>query len=265
MLELSGRFSRSRREALRGCMSQGVISACEELGERQRRMIRALKGLEGGADCVPFAPVRVSKDGAGLIGSMTPIDRALACDEQVVDALTRWRRRFGRFFLTQFEPTNERTRSWLERVVLPDDSRILFLIKDDAGELVGHLGVCNVTRESAELDNYMRGRRGGDPKLMLFAGLSLIGWVYGVLGIERMTARVLANNHRTLALYDETGCFERGPVTPHPQTPNGQNGSRLHDADVADNTHAIVRMTLDTRRFLSLYPWMVEPSNPPTR
>jgi RimJ/RimL family protein N-acetyltransferase len=244
-------------------MAEGVCTGFEGLTERQRKVIRALKGLDAPADSAPTprAPIPISKDGVGRIGSLAPLDRSLAGDEEVVEAITRWRRRFGRFFFTQFEATEERTRSWLERVVLPDDARILFLIKDDSGAPVGHLGVCHITRASAELDNYIRGRRGGDPKLMLFAGLSLIGWAYAALGVRHVTARVYADNHRTLALYDETGCFERGPVAPRPTTPNGSNDARPHETHTtrdADNAPGIVKMTLDTRRFLSLYPWMTD-------
>ena len=251
-------------------MREGVSTGFEGLTEQQRKIVRALKGLDGPADSArkPHAPIPVSKDGVGRIGSLTPLDRALARDEEVVDAITRWRRRFGRFFFTQFEATNERTRAWLERVVLPDDARILFLIRDDSGAPVGHLGVCRITGASAELDNYIRGRRGGDPKLMLFAGLSLIGWVYAALGVGRVTARVYADNHRTLALYDETGCFERGPVTIRPDSPNGSNGARpheTHDTRSADHAHGIIKMTLDTRRFLSLYPWMTDFAEPSSR
>ena len=95
------------------------------------------------------------------IAYMTPITRTRPASDEVVEALTRWRNRARRFFLTQFEATVERTRGWLESVVLTADDRLFFLLYTDSGKLVGHYGFIHMDERSAEVDNLMRGESGG--------------------------------------------------------------------------------------------------------
>lgn len=221
---------------------------------RQRRIVRALKGLEPEGLSLISNPSIPIIDGEGSrIGSLQPLDRRLADDEEIIASLTRWRRRAGRFFFTRFEPSDERTRGWLDRVVLADDTRILFLVTDAEGRPVGNLGACNVTEDGAELDNYIRGERGGDPRLMLLSGLSLAGWLYAALNVEKIHSRVLADNSRVLALYEATGCFQRGEIEELVPEMDGSGDTGDH---APREWLRFVRMTLDVQEFLSRYPWM---------
>lgn len=235
------------------------------MNELNRGVIRTLKGLETGGSATGFdtgIPVITAHD--VKIGSLKPINRQLAGDAEIISSLTNWRQRFKRFFFTQFEATDERTRSWLNDVVIKDDTRILFLIMNAENRPTGHVGACNITGDSAELDNFIRGERGGDPKLMLLSGLSLIGWLYGALNIRQISARVIANNVRTLSVYREAGCFERSEPQEFVKDKGG-NG-RDDDGDDRPGDHApheaagYVKMTLDMQKFLSAYPWMVRPA-----
>jgi hypothetical protein len=231
------------------------------INEYQRKVIRILKGLETndlGTDFLTEIPV--INDENARIGLLKPLDRRLVNDDEIVNSLTAWRRRFKRFFFTQFEATDERTRSWLHSVVLQDDTRILFLIVDATGKLVGNLGACSITSDSAELDNFIRGERGGDPQLMLLSGLSLIGWLYGILNIEKISGRVLASNFRTLSVYEAAGCFEwsRHPaIAGEMSVEDNGNDPAMGDAQAPQAERDFVRMTLDVQKFLSKYPWLV--------
>ena len=102
----------------------------------------------------------------------------------------------------------------------------------------------------AGVSDFIRGERGGDPRIMLLSGLSLIGWLYRVLNIRKIQARVLANNYRTLSLYKAAGCFEQSRL---PESATGCN-DQSPPGDVK-----IVVMTLDMQKFLSRYPWMCNP------
>lgn len=193
------------------------------------------------------------------MGLLKPLANQLANDEEIVNSLAAWRRRFNRFFFTQFEVTSERTKGWLNDVVIKDDTRILFLITDATNRLNGHVGACNISGDRAELDNFIRGERGGDPKLMVLSGLRLIGWLYGVLHIRKISARVFANNIKTLSVYEETRCFERS-VLPESvtgcQTANESVGGADCDDQSRPEEARIVTMILDMQKFLSRYPWM---------
>ncbi|MDT7540751.1 MAG: hypothetical protein QOE33_655 [Acidobacteriota bacterium] len=225
--------------------------AMSAINEYQRKVIRTLKGLETKDDQLDFdTEIPVVNDQNVKIGLLRPIDCRLANDTEIINSLTAWRRRFERFFFTQFEVSDERTKSWLNNVVIKDDTRILFLVLDATGKGTGNLGACSITSDSAELDNFIRGERGGDPKLMLLSGLSLIGWIYRVLNIRKISARVLANNLRTLSVYEAADCFEwsRRPGL-----------VKESNSDESVEESGFISMTLDVQKFLSGYPWMVRP------
>ena len=240
------------------------MSDKSEMNDGQSKIIRTLKGLETndfGDRFIAEIPVINARN--VKVGRLKPIGTHLANDEEIVNSLADWRRRFKRFFFTQFEVTGERTKRWLNEVVVKDDTRILFLIVDATNRLTGHVGACSIREDSAELDNFIRGTRGGDPKLMLLSGLSLIGWLHGVLKIEKIHARVLADNFRTLSVYEAAGCFKRSAL------PEFLTGGQTADENAGGLTTAasddqarleegaeFVRMTLDMEKFLSRYPWM---------
>lgn len=233
-----------------------------EMNEHQRRIIRTLKGLETNGFRTRFdTEIPVINDSNVRVGLLKPLDYHLANNEEIVHSLADWRRRFSRFFFTQFEVTSERTKTWLNDVVIKDDTRMLFFITDATNKLTGHVGARNINGESAELDNFIRGERGGDPKLMLLSGLSLIGWMYGALNIRKINARVLANNLRTLTVYEATGCFElSGPFQFFKEISANQSVSGLpacYDRTPPEGDKFVV-MTLDMQKFLSRYPWMIK-------
>ena len=60
-------------------------------------------------------------------------------------------------FLTVFAPTPEKTRNYLNDFSLPDPARMLFLVADCDNRYVGHIGLCNIAADGAEIDNVMRG------------------------------------------------------------------------------------------------------------
>lgn len=222
-----------------------------EITEHQRKIIRTLKGLDAngtGADL--DVELSVLNDAASKVGSLRPLSRRLANDEEIVNKLAAWRRRFSRFFFTQFEVSGERTRSWLNDAIVKDDTRILFLISDATNKLIGHIGARGIGEDSAEFDNFMRGERGGDPRVMLLSAVRLIGWMYAALHVRNFYGRVLADNHRTLAVYEAIGCFEQSSPRELLTAP---------DERPAAGSHKYITMTLDTRKFLNRYPWTCDP------
>lgn len=139
------------------------------------------------------------------IGSLKPIDSRIASDHVIIDKLTKWRKMFKKFFLTQFTPTPERTKSWLQTVVLPSDNRVLFLVCTDKDEIVGNFGVCDLSENRAELDNLIRGEKGGHPQLIYFAELAILRWLFRELGVKALTLHVFSNNYKTISLHESVG------------------------------------------------------------
>ena len=148
-------------------------------------------------------PIR-DEAGEGL-GTLICVDRALARDPAVIADITAWRRRFKRYFRTQFEPTCERTASWFEKVVFPHDDRLLFLISLPSGEVVGNIGVCEVAGARGSIDNLIRGRKGGHPKLVLYAEIAVLAWMFGPLGLREANGHVLSDNARSMKFHLDLG------------------------------------------------------------
>lgn len=149
------------------------------------------------------------------IGSLNPIDYRLASDQGVIVKLTKWRKMFKNFFLTQFTPTPEKTKSWLETVILPSDNRVLFLVCTCKDEIIGSFGVCDLSNNRAELDNLIRGEMGGHPQLIYFAELAMLRWLFRELGVSIVTLHVFSNNYKAISLHERVGFHT---IASHPLT-----------------------------------------------
>ncbi|MBF0308690.1 MAG: GNAT family N-acetyltransferase [Magnetococcales bacterium] len=166
------------------------------------RKVRAIKQVDGG-QC--DFDILVRRSDGKVIGRLSPLRPATLGEGDLIAKLTAWRSRWMHCFLTQFAATPSRTAKWLERVVLPSDERVLFLIHTEAGVPVGHIGVCGLSPERAELDNLVRGEVGGDIQLIYYAAQALLRWICGELKILTINLHVLSSNSRAIILYERLG------------------------------------------------------------
>ena len=156
------------------------------------------------SEAVRFAlPIRDKQD--EVIGGLVPVGSWILDDPETIAAIADWRGRAMRMFLTQFESTIERTTQYLKNLAIEQTSRIFFMLQDTGGSLVGHVGLANVTQTHAELDNLMRGKRGGPPDLMRFAEYEILKWGFGVLGIESFHLRILSYNFLAMNIHESLG------------------------------------------------------------
>ncbi|MDQ6884300.1 MAG: GNAT family N-acetyltransferase [Candidatus Dormibacteraeota bacterium] len=121
--------------------------------------------------------------------------------ERDVELITAWRNQHRGSFLTDFEATPARTRSWLTDVAGPDLSRILFMLEPERGTPFGHVGLCAIdpARRYGELDNIVRGD-GGPKGAMRLATDALLHWSRETLLLRHLAVRVMADNP-ALAFY----------------------------------------------------------------
>lgn len=146
------------------------------------------------------------KNNEGIqLGTLVCVDRGLVSEIEIVSDLTAWRKKYMRYFLTQFEATFNRTKSWLENIVIPSNDRLLFVICTSSDEVVGNFGVCNMSNLTGELDNLIRGRKGGDPRLIYYSEIALLSWMFGFLGYEKSSLHVFSNNIPTINLHKSVG------------------------------------------------------------
>ena len=145
-----------------------------------------------------------------VIGSLVLVQKRDANNTIILDALTRWRKKYMKYFLTQFNASTNRTKSWLENIVIPSSDRLLFLILNEDNNLIGNFGIADILFDRCELDNLIRGEKGGHPKLIYFSELSLLKWLFLEKKVKRVNLHVFANNLPTIKLHKSVGFVEIG-------------------------------------------------------
>ena len=130
-------------------------------------------------------------------------------DPDEVRCLTQWRNRYVDHFLTEFTATQARTANWLTGHVARDDTRLLFLLRDEKGAVSAYLGIAfiNWQEKKAEADAVVKGVE--LPKGTMRAALqALLRWAGESLGIRHFGVRVLEDNP-AVEFYHRCGFVEQ--------------------------------------------------------
>ena len=139
------------------------------------------------------------------IGVMRPVTAWHLDQTNIMERLTEWRNANMNKFLTQFEGSPERTKAWVQNVLLKSRGQMLFLVYDQNDLLVGHFGFKNLTSQSVLLDNAIRGERGGHPKLFVFAGKALVQWLWRETSVQQIDGYVMADNASSIMMNRQIG------------------------------------------------------------
>lgn len=190
------------------------------------------------------------------IGALVCVDRGLATDVEIVSDLTAWRQRYMRYFLTQFEATVPRTRAWLEDIIIPSSDRILFVIFLTSGEAIGNFGICNMTASSGELDNLIRGRKGGDPRFIFYCELALLSWMFGHLDYRRSNLHVFSNNQPTIKLHSSVGFSALKSIRLTQRKLPDLTEYLLNSEKGESVDFSYLEMGIDRDTLLDLHPWL---------
>lgn len=129
---------------------------------------------------------------------------------ECVHLFSKWRKENPTLSLARFDITNERTKNWLDRLVVQNDNRIIFMITDCAGKALGHIGFANFREEGqiAEVDSVLRGEKTGYPKLMEYAISALIEWGRQELDLQKVDLEVWSQNEHAICFYKRCGFTE---------------------------------------------------------
>ncbi|MCK4786090.1 MAG: hypothetical protein KAV87_20195, partial [Desulfobacteraceae bacterium] len=155
-----------------------------------------------------------------------------------------------------FEATPERTKAWLERVVIPSVDRIFFLICLPDGDAIGNFGICNLVASSGELDNLIRGKKGGDSQLIYYCELALLSWMFGYLGYEKSSLHVFSNNRPTIKLHTSVGFNISQSIPLTRRTSSGLTEYLINSEEGDAVDFSYLEMELQRETFISLYPWV---------
>jgi hypothetical protein len=153
------------------------------------------------------APIQLSlHDELGnTVGVMRPLTAHHLEQNDVMEKLTDWRNANMGNFLTHFVATPQRTRSWVQNVLLRAKGQMLWLVYDQNEILVGHFGFKNLTTNFVLLDNAIRGERQGHPRLFLYAGKALVQWLWITTTVQRIDGIVMVENVSAIMMNRQIG------------------------------------------------------------
>lgn len=147
---------------------------------------------------------------AGGEGALLPVCRLHLQDECLIQQLSDWREKYAFAYPSRFPVSFEGTRLWLEEKVLNVSDRILFLVLNNIGRIVGHMGFANCFNDelAMEIDNVVRGISGTAPGIMSVCLWRLIEWANTTLWPAKIFLRVLDDNEHAQQFYQNIGFIE---------------------------------------------------------
>ena len=137
------------------------------------------------------------------IGKLVPIGNWILTDKKKIENLSNWRQKNMKFFFSQFKSSNKRTLWYLKNFSIEQKDRIFFLIYTDKDKLIGHIGLAEIKKNFATMDNMVRGEEGGDPKLIYYSMIAIINWSFKILNIENLYGKIISYNWLAIFLYEE--------------------------------------------------------------
>ena len=143
-------------------------------------------------------------------GFLLPVSQYHSEDEALLESLARWRNDNVEVYPTQFQATIESTRSWILNKLINVEDRILFLVVDAKGSVVGHMGFNGCLNEKLlfEIDNVVRGNQSAEKGLFSKAMHCLIEWARKTINVEGFFLRVMDDNPHAIGFYKKNNFVE---------------------------------------------------------
>lgn len=156
----------------------------------------------------PLVSLPVIDDGGRLVAYLEPVIRDYRLTHpELPELLNRWRLENPTISTAVFHPTIERTKKWLDNLVIRREDKLFFMLRSLQGEFLGHLGYSdfNFDAETGCVDSVLRGVKNRFPGIMSFAMISLMRWGFSVLKIKRIGLSVFSDNETAIHFYEKLG------------------------------------------------------------
>ena len=129
---------------------------------------------------------------------------------ETVSLMSKWRKENPSLSNSIFEITDERTKKWLDRLILERADRLLFFIDELDGRHVGHIAYSSFDFENrtCEIDAVLRGEEVRVKGIMTYTIMSMIRWLNNHLKLDAIQLRVNEDNEKALNLYHRCGFIE---------------------------------------------------------
>lgn len=162
----------------------------------------------------------ISVDGFGFL---LPICHAHESDSALLQKLADWRNENVHAYPTQFVATVGSTNAWLKDRVLAVQDRMLFLVVDNKGRVVGHIGLngCSNDELLFEVDNVVRGEATAAKGFFSAGMIALMEWARKTLNVEGFILRVMDDNFHAIDFYKKNGFLEECRIPLFKEEKNG--------------------------------------------
>ena len=163
-------------------------------------------------------------------GFLVPVCEAHLDDISLLQKLTEWRNTNVLVYPSQFVANLESTKVWLSQRLLSVPDRILFLVTNNQGHVVGHIGFNGCLNDDFlfEVDNVIRGEVEIEKGIFTCALNGLIEWARKTLNVGGFFLRVMDDNPHAIAFYQRNGFVEESRIPLVKLEKNGQTS--YHEA-----------------------------------
>ena len=124
---------------------------------------------------------------------LVPLTKHYLKRKDYLSLITEWRRKYNKYFFSQFDPTIGKTKAWLESSFLSSSRNLFFLLFFEE-EMIGHYAFKNLNNESVFLDNLVKGVQGVHVKIIETTVIRIIDWLFDNFLINQVCGTVLADN-----------------------------------------------------------------------
>ena len=157
-------------------------------------------------------------------GFLIPVCEAHQDDLDLLQKLTVWRNTNVGVYPSQFIANLESTKSWLRDRLLAVPDRILFLITNNHGLVIGHIGFNGCLNDDFlfEVDNVIRGEIESEKGIFSHAIKALTEWARKTLNVNGFFLRVMDDNPHAIAFYERNGFVEETRIPLAKVEKNGQ-------------------------------------------
>jgi RimJ/RimL family protein N-acetyltransferase len=173
------------------------------LTDSQARLIKDFKTNSFDSACLKALVIH--DENLTVVGHLIPLGLWIETQPHIIISISEWRARDMKNYLVQFDCTFEKTKAYLMEKSIKETDRLLFLIVDKSENFIGHLGLSNVSKVTAELDNLMRGNPGGPKNFMELAEKTVIEFAFKELRVKCISLRVLSFNFLAISIHQRLG------------------------------------------------------------
>ena len=126
--------------------------------------------------------------------------------DETVNLLYNLRKKYRKMFATDFEMTEEKTRSWIKKLILGNPERILFIIYFD-NKKIGCIGNGGYDKKnnSSRLDNMMKDPLCNLPGAMTIVEKVYLKWMFDDLKLSKITGFLFSDNSRMMKIHKKCG------------------------------------------------------------